>query len=301
MRKRLLTAVVMMMLTMLCAVSVNAYYYSDDNFNYSTNSDGTITISKYIGTAAEVTIPDTYNGMTVTSIYNYAFEKNTNITSVTVSDNVTSIGVRVFEGCTNLKTISMNSVKKIGSYAFYGCTNLETVSMNSLETIGMCAFLDCTNLKSVSMNSVKLIDYSAFTSCKSLTDIILPDSVETIGSAAFSNCTGITSIVIPKNVTSIGEGAFGGMTSLPGITVDESNAYFCTDSGILFNKDKTTLICYPAGKSGASYEIPNSVTTISRSGFSNCTGLTSITIPNSVGNRCRCVHWLYRFNKYNNP
>ncbi|MDO4972333.1 MAG: leucine-rich repeat domain-containing protein, partial [Bacteroidales bacterium] len=106
-------------------------------------------------------------------------------------------------------------------------------------------------------------------------------SVTSIGEYAFSGCTGLTSVTIPNSVTSIGDDAFYGCTGLKGFYVDSGNQYYTSVGGVLFCKDKTTLICYPGGKGGA-YEIPNSVTSIGNWAFYGCTGLTSVTIPNSV-------------------
>ena len=89
-------------------------------------------------------------------------------------------------------------------------------------------------------------------------------------------------MTIPDSVTSIGNGAFASCTSLTGIWVGESNSYYSGNaSGVLFNKDKTTLVQCPGAFSGA-YTIPDSVTSISSYAFSGCTSLTSVTIPDSV-------------------
>jgi hypothetical protein len=70
---------------------------------------------------------------------------------------------------------------------------------------------------------------------------------------------------------------------LTAINVNAGNTHYCSENGVLFNKDKTTLVCYPVGKTGNNYVIPNSVTTISNHAFWGCGGFTgSLTIPNSV-------------------
>ncbi len=121
----------------------------------------------------------------------------------------------------------------------------------------------------------------AFNGCSGLTSIMIPDYVTSIGRSAFGGCSGLISITIPSNVTSIGIYAFEGCNSLTVISVDNSNANYSSEDGVLFNKEKNTLIEYPAGKS-ESYTIPNSVTSIGLGAFANCTSLTSIEIPNSV-------------------
>jgi hypothetical protein len=116
--------------------------------------------------------------------------------------------------------------------------------------------------------------------CATLTGIILPNSVTSIGSIAFYNCNNLTSITIPKSVTDIGSVAFGACTSLIEINVDAGNSAYSADNGVLYNKNKTTLVAYPSA-TGA-FTIPNSVTRIEDCAFYDSLNLASITIPDSV-------------------
>ena len=129
--------------------------------------------------------------------------------------------------------------------------------------------------------TVTSIGGSAFKYCNFLSAKI-PDSVTSIGISAFYSCDSLTSVTIPNSVTSIGEMAFYNCTSLTNITVANSNPNYSSENGVLFNKDKTTLIQYPTGKTDISYTIPASVTTIRNFAFIGCGSLTSIDIPDSV-------------------
>ena len=129
--------------------------------------------------------------------------------------------------------------------------------------------------------SVTSIGYDAFSGCSGLTSVTIPNSVTSIGNSAFSGCSGLTSVTIPNSVISIGVDVFENCTGLTSVNVDASNPNYSSIDGVLFNKDRTELILYPAEKKGA-YSIPNSVISIKNKAFANCTGLTSVTIPNSV-------------------
>ena len=110
---------------------------------------------------------------------------------------------------------------------------------------------------------------------------VIAEGVTSIGRYAFVDCTSLTSVTIPDSVTSIGDGAFASCTSLTGIWVTEGNSHYSSDaSGVLFSKDKTTLVQCPGAF--AAYAIPDSVTSIGEKAFYYCTSLTSVTIPDSV-------------------
>ena len=252
---------------------------------------------------ASITIPDS-----VTSIGSWAFYGCENLTSITILDSVTSIGIGAFRDCTSLTSITIpNSVTSIGDETFYGCSSLTSITIpDSVTSIDSSAFSGCSSLTSITIpDSVTSIGDEAFCGCRSLTSVTIPDSVTSIGYRAFYGCSSLTSITIPDSVTSIYGFAFGGCSRLTSITipnsvtsiydwafeyckkltqitVDTANTKFSSVNGVLFNKDKTELIRYPEGKTDTSYSIPNSVTSIGKGTFSNCSSLASITIPDSV-------------------
>ena len=153
----------------------------------------------------------------------------------------------------------------------------------TVTTIDPNAFKQCTTITSVIIpDSVTYIGAYAFMNCTSLVSVTIPDSVTYISDYAFYGCTKLASITIPDSVTFIGLGTFRGCISLPSITVDVSNTNYSSEDGVLFDKSKTELIQYPAGKSDPSYTIPDSVTTIDNTAFDQCSSLASVTIPDSV-------------------
>ena len=186
-------------------------------------------------------------------------------------------------------------VTSIGSSAFYNCYDLNSVTIpNSVTSIGGNAFYGCSGLTSVTIPaSVTSIGYNAFHGCSGLTSVTIPANVTSIGGNAFSGCSSLTSVTIPNSVTSIGSGAFSGTAwynnQPDGIVYAGKVLYIykgtMPDGTKVKIKDGTLSIAESAlsGCSGlASVTIPNSVTSISGYAFSGCSGLASVTIPNSV-------------------
>ena len=187
-------------------------------------------------------------------------------------------GIYTYEIANGKATITDCSTSASGAI-----TIPSTLGGYPVTSIGDDAFSQCTSLTSVTIpDSVTSIGENVFWNCNRLTSVTIPDSVTSIGEDAFHYCTRLTSVTIPNSVTSIGYYAFGYCLSLTNITVDENNKNYSSADGVLFNKDKTELILYPAGKAETSYTISNSVTSIGRSAFEHCKSLTSVTIPNSV-------------------
>ena len=164
------------------------------------------------------------------------------------------------------------SVTSIGSSAFSSCTSLKAVTIPaSVTNIGSSAFSSCYNLKAVTIPaSVTNIGSSAFSWCSRLTAVTIPEGVATIGSSAFERCSSLTEVNIPASAINIGSWVFAYCSS--------------SEDGVLFNKDKTTLVCYPIGKTETTYTVPATVTTIETSAFMKCTALTQVTLPEGLTN-----------------
>ncbi|MHC4881854.1 MAG: leucine-rich repeat domain-containing protein [Planctomycetota bacterium] len=280
----------------LCFVLTGTAWAED--YTWTDNGDGTCTITNYTGLGGDVTIPDTLNGLTVTSIGSLAFYENTSLTSVTIPWSITFMGdlAYAFKGCVNLTVINVES-----SNSAYSSINGVLFNKNqtalikhpegkagdytvpaSVVSIGDYAFVNCLNLTSVTIpDNTTSIGSVAFGFCAGLTDISIGNSVTNIGNSAFNSCSSLTSIFIPSSVSSIGWYVFHRCYSLQTIEVEESNPVYSSLDGILFNKSQTELIKCPGGKAG-NYTIPTSVISIETEAFEACASLTGIIIPDSV-------------------
>ena len=130
-------------------------------------------------------------------------------------------------------------------------------------------------------SGTRLIADSAFANCRSLTSVNLPEGLINIGKGAFKRCEALTDISISNSVISIGEIAFSGCGSL-NITVDANNSAYCDIDGVLFTKDKNTIVAYAKDIIQPEYAVPDDVTNIGNSAFAGCAELTKVTIPDSV-------------------
>ncbi len=212
----------------------------------------------------------------VTHISDYAFSGCTGLTSVSMPSSLTWIGELAFSGCTALTSIDIPaSVTSICAAAFEGCTGLTSITIPGSATyLGQYVFKNCTGLLSATIpDGITAIAVGMFYNCTGLTSMTIPDSVTSLGGSAFGGCTGLTSVTIPGNVTSIGGSAFFGCTGLSTVTipgsvtsiewlafagcsgltsihVDARNSAYSSQDGVLYNKNRTALIQYPAEKTG---------------------------------------------------
>ncbi len=246
-------------------------------FAYTTN-DGTITITGYPGSGGNVIIPETIDGLPVTSIGFWAFS-DCNLTNITIPDSVINIGSYAFYGCSDLTNVTIGtSVISIGSSAFSTCYSLTSITIpDSVTSIEGYAFYGCTGLTRITVRALNAF-YSSVDGVlfnKPQTTLIqypgskvgrytIPDSVTSIGDYAFDGCGGLTSVTLSNSVTSIGSSAFSSCYGLTSITIPDS----VTNIG-------SAAFYYCSGLTNVT--LGNRVTSIGDSAFSGCTSLTSIT------------------------
>ena len=146
---------------------------TNTTYNSGSGSNAIISNNKLILGCVNTVIPDS-----VTSIGGYAFN-GSNITSISLGDNITSIRQMAFQDCENLKSVTMkDSVVSIGRQVFTGCINLESITLsNGLSEIPQFAFSDCDKLMSITIPSkVSTIASSVFSYCSSLTEVIFENT-----------------------------------------------------------------------------------------------------------------------------
>lgn len=221
-----------------------------------------------------------------------AFRDCVSMKNLVVMNNCIKIGERAFENCANLTNVTLpEGLTEIYGGVFNSCKSLKKITLpKKLTILGESAFSDCVGLESIDIpQTVTKIDDLVFNGCLSLDKIEMHEGLKKIGKGAFKNCRSLTQINLPASVTSISEAPFRGCEALKAIRVDSKNKCYKSEPNkregndhVLFNKNKSKLIAYPASSREVQYDVPDSVTIISEWAFCECKKLNRITIPDSV-------------------
>lgn len=163
---------------------------------------------------------------------------------------------------TGITSITLgDNVKKLGKYCFMWCSNLAEVNLNE---------------------GLKEIGFQCFANCASLSQLALPSTLETIGDMAFWS-SGLTGeVTVPASVKEIGMAPWRSLTAVTAINVAEGNENYTSVDGVLFNKDVTTVVTYPAGKTDATYTLPETVKVIADQSMRNNLSLTKLVMPEGL-------------------
>ncbi len=267
------------------------------DFKYKVDNDQ-VTITKYVGTGAEVVIPDTIGGVPVVAIDENAFKDNDVITYVRLPKDLESIGEYAFYECSNLGIVEFNEgLKTTEKYSFGYCAKLEEVLLpKSLTKLGDQVFAHCTSLIKVfipkGLNNVELAPFRAcplktiefeegITKIPGTTrgyvysvdgifgdsgieEVVIPDTVEVIGDDAFHDCAKLKKVTLPKSLKTIEGYAFADCTSLEEAKLPE---------GIEKIKDSAYRGC----KALKEVYLPKTLTEIQDRAFYDTFALTKVT------------------------
>ena len=243
------------------------------------------------GKVGDYAIPDT-----VTDIAESAAIKCGGLTSVTIPASVTNIGWTAFADCKGLKAFTVSDANPAyssvdgvlfdkGRLKLIQCPGGKSGSYAipaGVTAISTGAFKGCHNLTDVTIPSGITSLYGwTFYECSSLKDITIPLGVSSIGYKVFSECRSLTNITLSASVISVDATAFEKCGSLKAITVSADNPAYSAVDGVLFSKNRRTLVLCPAGRAG-NYAVSDTVTNIAYNAFYGCSNLTGVTIGNAV-------------------
>ncbi len=243
--------------------------YVDGDYKYELLSDGTAQITEYTGKEKELQIPSVVGGHTVTKIDNLnPWSRNLPIVSITIPASVKEVYYGI-GGVGVMKEIYVDADNP--SY-----TSIDGVLFNKEQT-ELVAFPKKKRGDYVIPDGVRKIGQQAF-SLSELSSITIPEGVEAIGEMAFYQNDFIERMELPASIATIGDKAFLN-TALVEIHAVEGNEKYTSVDGVLFSKDMKALLCYPAGRSEASYVIPDGVESVSDYAFQKCIGLNRVEFP----------------------
>ncbi|MCO7121697.1 leucine-rich repeat protein [Ihubacter massiliensis] len=215
-------------------------------------------------------------------------------------DNVRKIGGAAFAGCKSLETLELpDSLTEINPKAFMFCTSLKEVTIpENIKKLGYGVFGSCNNIETINFNAINCTSMGesgwagylyTFGGVSGISEnmsgvkkLIIGEKVQRIPQYAFGGCPNLESINIPASVSSIQANAFENLPKLLSIVVSGNNSIYTDHDGILYTKDNKMIIRCPEGKELLTAGCFIGVTQIGNVGFSNCTRLKQINLPDTI-------------------
>ena len=257
------------------------------NFEIISEENRTVVVTGVSGQSPEnLVIPASVTNegveFAVEAIGDWSFLENEMISSLTVEEGVIKIGDGAFYLCTSLSSVELpKSLKTIGRSSFSSCGFAAITVPDNVTAIDSDTFSDCASLKTAVLGKgLETIPESCFYNCGKLKTVKLSEGLEKISTNSFYGCSSLESLSLPATLTEIKDNAFYGCTALMTLTISNNNPLFKDIDGVVFDKDGTTLVCFPPANS-TSYVVPEGTIEISPNAFSTSV-IESLTISPSV-------------------
>ena len=270
MKRILLVLSLMALVSCLFALSVSAVEI--DGIDYTLkDTEAHVNTGNRDCELTEVVIPETvtHEGVTytVTKVYSEAFRSNATVKKIVTPSTLVSIGTHAFREMSALEEIILNASAEFTAFTdaeVYGCRALKRADLSGL--VGLIdmgggstydhTFVNCVSLTEVILpDSLEIIGTNAFNGCSSLANIDLPDGLTTIRGSAFASCA-FTAVKIPETVTYIGDYAFQGCRNLESLNIPVGVTYFGCNN---FQYTKVTKVVFPSTVTGMGKDMFNSV------------------------------------------
>jgi serine/threonine protein kinase len=232
---------------------------------YSLKKDGIAFVTGYVGDREVVEIPAKVNGIRVAGIDGYAFQANSRVRQVKISEGVETLGSFAFKNCSALTDVELpSSLKVIGPWAFNACRNL--------------------NQPAIPDGVIKIAE-GAFADCSKIDRFEPPPSLRLLENYSFSGCSKISQVKIPRSIEKMQGGVFAGCTGIKEFQIEANHPTLALVDGVIFDKSSTELklVHFPPGREG-SYVVPASTQTIGERSFYQCFYLKSVTLPAGLKN-----------------
>ncbi len=265
--------------------------YANEN-ELTVDSSGTLL--SYSGTALNITVPETVNGITITKVGNAAFA-DSDLTEIVLPKSVTEIGASAFENCQKLRTVSAYKTTKLGDKALYGCINIRNLYFGEISDIGKYTFYNAGRNQfeleersfSLSLEKIRTIPEGSFMGC-SISSVTF-NTVDKIEKNAFSECNALVS-VHAKKIGNLSDGVFRGCASLAdveitGLSYVPAGTFSTCTNLISVTLPDVTFVNSNAFENCISLRniLLEKAETIYSNAFSGCSSLRSVNLPEMTG------------------